>query len=817
MLSIKKILFIYLILVSAIYRVEAQEHHHNGQPPDIRFIENKGQFESNVAFKANIPDGFLFAGKNSLTYLFYDGEAYAEYKHNFKQPVKLNCHAFHVEFMGGNPDCQLSGNDRSTEYYNYFIGNNPDHWASGVYGYYSLNYKNLYKGIDAEIVANESRLEYNFFVSPGSDASQIKLKYDGVEQIFIESGLLHIKTSLNEIIELQPVAYQFYGDAKSEVPCDFKLENNVLSFSFPQGYNHDLPLVIDPVVIFATFSGSAADNFGYTATYDDSGYAYSGGTVFSIGFPVTTGAFQFNFAGGASGNSPAGGARDVGILKYSPNGSSLIYATYLGGNGNEDPHSMVVNSNFELIVFGNTNSSNFPIGKNFYDSSYNGNYDIYIAKFSKDGKSLEASTYVGGSDEDGLNGKFNSSYINLSTLGYNYGDNFRGEVNIDRFDNIYVITTTKSANFPVTAGVFQAAFAGGMQDACIIKLSPDLNNLMSSSFLGGNSEDAGYGVAFDNNNNIYLCGGTKSPNLPVTAGKYQSSFRGGTADGFIYHITNDFSTIINATYFGTDKYDQTYFIQTDLNNHVYVTGQTKSDSFPVKNVSYYNSKGKQFISKLNSGLDSLIYSTVFGSGDPEPDLSPSAFLVDNCERVYFSGWGGEVNQISYNRGYTFNLPLTTDAYQKTTDGSDFYLAVFSKDVQSLMYSSYFGGPFSEEHVDGGTSRFDKKGVVYQSVCGGCGGFSDFPTTVNAWSRLNKGRRPGHTVVDGCNNAMFKIDLYIPDLLADFRVDTIFCKADSTKIINLSKGAKKYLWNFGDGDTSTAFQPRAPLRRYPGIT
>lgn len=807
MFSLRKIIIICLIIVSVITGLTAQEHHHDNQEVNIKFIENRGQFEPNVSFKASVPDGFLFSNNNSLTYLFYDGETYSEYKHHFKPAGQLNCHAFRVDFLGSHSGCKVVGENKSSEYYNYFLGNDRKKWASGVYGYYSLLYKNLYKGIDAELAANEDRMEYNFFVSPGADAGQIRLKYTGTDEIYLESGMLHLVTSLNEIIELMPVAYQFNGDEKSEVPCSFNLNDNILSFSFPQGYNSDLPLVIDPVIIFATFSGSAADNFGYTATYDDSGYAYSGGTVFDIGFPVTTGAFQINFAGGAPGNSPAGGARDIGILKYSQDGSRLIYATYLGGNGNEDPHSMVVNSKFELIVFGNTGSTNFPIGNDFYDSSYNGNYDIYIARFSSDGKKLSGSTYIGGNDEDGLNGKFNSSYINLSTLGYNYGDNFRGEVNVDKYDNIYVVTTTKSSNFPVTPGAFQTTIGGGMQDACILKMSPSLNSLLKSSFLGGNNDDAGYGIAFDNNNNIYLCGGTKSTNLPVTAGKYQSYFRGGDADGYIYHITNDFSKIINATFFGTGNYDQTYFIQTDKNNNVYVTGQTKSDSFPIRHVSYFSPKGKQFISKLNPGLDSIIYSTVFGSGDAEPDLSPSAFLVDICERVYFSGWGGEVNHISYNQGYTFGLPVTPDGYQKTTDGSDFYLVVFSKDIQSMLYASYFGGPVSEEHVDGGTSRFDKKGVVYQSVCGGCGGFSDFPTTPNAWSTANKGHRPGHSVVDGCNNAMFKIDLFIPDLIANFTVDSIICKADSITITNLSKGANRFLWYFGDGNTSTAYQPR----------
>ncbi|MES2778479.1 MAG: hypothetical protein V4651_01160, partial [Bacteroidota bacterium] len=144
-------------------------------------------------------------------------------------------------------------------------------------------------------------------------------------------------------------------------------------------------------------------------------------------------------------------------------------------------------------------------------------------------------------------------------------------------------------------------------------------------------------------------------------------------------------------------------------------------------------------------------------------LSPSAFLVDECDRVYFSGWGGGSNN-GYNSatGSTHSMPITTDAFQSITDGSDFYLAVFAPDLTQISYATYFGGSLSNEHVDGGTSRFDKKGIVYQSVCAGCGGYSDFPTTPDAYSRTNNGKRPNNPTLGGCNNALFKFSLNISD-------------------------------------------------------
>lgn len=775
----------------------------------IHFIENKNQWENHILFRADIPGGKIFVQNNALTYLFYSSHEVSEHHHEHRFD-ELHFHAVEMKFLGSNPHPEIIKSQPLSWYYNYYLGNDKSKWASHVNGFSRIVLKEIYSGIDLELQGEADHIKYTFFVSPRGNPDDIKIRYTGQEKIKIIKEQLRIKTSIVEILETLPEVYQLNADLKIPVPCEFNLEKNILGFSFPEGFDFNLPLVIDPKIIFASYSGSYSDNFGYTATYDDSGYAYSAGTIFGPNFPVTLGAYQLSFEGGhGSTVLGSGDARDIGILKYVPDGTDLVYATYLGGNGNEDPHSLVVDQNYNLVVFGNTSSTDFPIGNTFADSSYNGSFDIFLAKFSIAGDTLLASTYHGGTDEDGLNGYYvlplTGSY-NVSELGFNYGDSYRGEVIIDTNNNIYVVTTTKSTDFPYTPGVVQTLFGGGGQDACIFKMNSQLDNVIASTFIGGSKDDAGYGIALNSAGDVYICGGTESTNIPIPAGKYQTSFQGGTADGFIYHLSADLKQKKSASYFGTDKYDQVYFIQTDLNDFVYVTGQTKSDFFPVKNVVFSEPKGKQFISKLNPGLDSLIYSTVFGTGGVNPDLSPSAFLVDVCERVYFSGWGGETNHSSRNtNSYTSGLTYSSDAFQKTTDGSDFYLIVFSRDIQSMLYATFFGGYASTDHVDGGTSRFDKNGIVYQSVCASCGGFSsDFPTyPSNVHSSTNNSTN--------CNNAIFKIDLDIPDLEADFDIDTIFCLADSTTILNKTIGGAKYFWDFGvpnmTTDTSSRFEPR----------
>src|SRR5665213_1861309 len=228
------------------------------------------------------------------------------------------------------------------------------------------------------------------------------------------------------------------------------------------------------------------------------------------------------------------------------------------------------------------------------------------------------------------------------------------------------------------------------------------------------------------------------------------------ADGYVSHLNAAGSSLLQSSYIGTSGYDQAYFVQLDQSSNVYLFGQT-AGAYPVTGGVYSNPNGGQFIHKLNPTLSATIYSTVFGSGGNTPNISPAAFLVDTCENVYTSGWGGQC--IPYgSTGTTFGMPVTANAFQQTTDGCDFYFFVLKKNAASLWYASFFGGVGgSDEHVDGGTSRFDKRGVIYQSVCAGCGGTNNFPTTVGAWSQTNNSFN--------CNNAVIKLDFQLVNLSA----------------------------------------------------
>jgi gliding motility-associated-like protein len=785
----------------------------------IKFTENKNQWEAPVAYRAQLDGGALWVEKNALTYSFYDKETYRSLHANYRaRPTKtIRTTGFKVHFTNANPYASIESSEPTPDYNNYFIGKDPSKWAGNVKNYQRLLYSDLWNGINLEALGQQNSVKYNFYVKPGADPAQIKMFYDKVEKITLHKGELLIKTSLHEIVEHEPYAYQLIDGQKVEVPCKFHLKNNTVSFVLPKGYDSRYELVIDPVLVFACSSGSTADNFGMTATYDTLGNLYSGGTCFDQGFPVVN-AYDATYNGVVQY-----GMTDVVITKYDSSGTFLQYSTYVGGAvSSEIVTSLVVDKQNNLYLYGATGSSDFPITAGAYDNTYNGGdtmlfmfngtffyygTDIYVAKLSAAGNTLLASTFIGGSDNDGVNtnnviAPYFATLYNLwvtgeyppDSLQYNYGDQYRGEIQLDQNDNPIICSSSRSANFP-TANAFDNTL-GGQQDAVVVKFNQTLSSLTFSTFLGGSNNDAGYALFVAANNEVYATGGTRSSDFPATAGAYKTAYQGGKADGYIARISPGGNTLMAATYIGTPSYDQSYFIQLDKNQNAYVFGQSMG-SMPVQNVGYSNTNGKQFVCKLDSNLATLIFSTVIGNGTTQLSLSPAAFLVDCSENIYMCGWGGNI----VFGPATFNMPLTSGAVQSSNpDGFNFYLMVLSKNAQGLLHGTYFGGPQSREHVDGGTSRFDRKGIIYQSVCAGCGGNDDFPVTPGSWPTSLYGNNWNQS--SNCNNGTFKIKFEFNYPQANITSLTSGCAPLTLTFTNTSISYDDYIWDFGNNDTTS---------------
>ena len=800
------------------------------------FIENKGQWDENVLFQSKFKGGNLWIQQNKFVFHLQDFSATHAAHAGNKSDVSNKGNrqtVVHLNFVGSKKVQEIQKFNPTKTYYNYFLGNIKEKWASDVHGYSEANMVNLYDGIDLKLIENQEDLKYEFHVKPQINPNQILLEYVGQKNVEIDkNGNLIVSTDLGNIIENKPYSYQIINGKIIEVKCEFVLLNNQVSFKLGK-YDLDIELIIDPDVIFATYSGSYSDNFGMTATYGQDNTAYSGGTVFGNAYPTYNPAFDTisNFTDTTNLNY---GITDVFISKYSPDLSQMLWTTYLGGggdtHGSETVHSLITDQNNNLFLFGATSSPDFPITSNAFQQNHggglpgvnfmqNGVYhlnqgtDIYVSKISSDGLNLLGSSYVGGSGNDGVN--HNTSITSYDSLMQNYGDNSRGEIMLDQFENCIISSCTRSTDFP-TVTPFQAN-NNGKQDGVLFKLSNNLSTMMWSSYFGGAKNDACYSVKIDSSFNVVFAGGTSSNNLLGTTGKWQSVYNGGESDGFVGKVSSDGQTLQGVSYIGKTNYDQVFFVEIDRFDNVFLLGQSYGGQFPVINAPfsslYQNTNSSQFICKLDPTLTSLLNSTRFGSGTTYTNISPSAFLVDKCGNIYVSGWGGNI----LGTAQLNNMPISTDAFYSTPpNGFDFYVMVINRTFSSLLFGTYIGGDVAQEHVDGGTSRFDKDGVVYQSVCGGCsrcnpdsppsplpsypcGPNSDFPTSVGCWSDTN--------LSENCNNIVFKFAIDIVPKSTYTPSDTISCSDIPVTFENTSTVTDTYLWDFGNGQTSsTIFNP-----------
>jgi len=765
---------------------------------DAWMYPNKGQWVENVEFKIDLSQGDLFIEKDGLTYSLSNGGKHLEEAkgHSEDGHEPFIGYVIRTKFLGSSWDGSSYVSDSSSFYNNYILGNNPEDWFGHVYGYKSVRLYNYYNGIDM-LLNGRGGLEYSFIVSPHVNVDQIRVNYQGHSKLLLDDeGNLHVGNRFGEVIESKPIAWtEDETGRKKPVKVEFELQGSELIFIFPNGYDKSKTLIIDPTLTFSTFTGSTSDNWGMTATPDPSGNLFGGGISFGIGYPITTGAYD---------GSHNGGSFDVAVTKFTADGAALIYSTFIGGSSNELPESMICNSNDELYILGITASPNFPM-VGAYDNTFGGGSteiengltfpgsDLFLARLSADGASLLSSTFMGGSGNDGLN---------TSILNFNYGDQFRGEVILDQNENVLVTSTTKSADFPVLQGP-QSALSGA-QDAVVFKLNASLGVLSWSGYFGGSGVESGNSLQSAASGDVYFVGGTNSSILPYSSG-LDLSFNGGTSDGYATRLNGNTGAILSGTYLGLSEYDQAYCVQLDLDDRVYILGQTESN-WPITAGLYGVPNSGQFIQKLTSNLNTIEWTTMIGAGTGHVEISPTAFLVSDCYDIFLSGWGGSTNNNGQAVNSTSNgFPVTSDAYQAITNGSNFYVAVLGSDASYLKYATYMGGTSGpSNHVDGGTSRFDKSGRIYHAVCASCGSITNgFPTTPGVWSNVDPS--------NNCNMAAFKFELStIEATIAD--PNPFVCLPDPVIFDNNSANGNAFFWDFGDNTTSTDINPS---HLYPG--
>lgn len=792
---------------------------------NLELVENKGQWPAQVKFRATTNTGAFYLQPDGYKMVLHDPNDLLRVSQSFHghsdnntegdahkaaakggERIVVHSHAYEMKFLYANREAAIVPDKALSSYNNYFIGDDPSKWASNCHIYQGITYRDVYPGVDVRYYTDNGQLKYDLIVNPGASIDKIAMHFDGVDHLTTADERLVIKTSVQYVQELKPYTYQPMSSGRKEVSNRFEVDGNIVRFKIGN-YDKTKVLVIDPTLVFSTFSGSTADNWGYTATYDNDGNFYGGGIVFGIGFPVSTGAFQTTFQGGASESGTSG--YDIGIIKFNPTGTNRIYATYIGGSANEQPHSLVADAQGNLYIAGRTNSANYPGTL----TGPGGGWDIVLTKLNNTGTALIGSRRIGGTVDDGVNIRPKST-PGVITINRNYGDDARSEVLLDGAGNVYVASCSQSFDFPTTPGVFQPT-KKSLQDGVIIKATSDLSSITFATYLGGGGEDAAFVLAINPITGvIYTAGATTSTDFPGTGNGpvLSASNNGGETDGFVAMISSNGTALLKSTYVGTTNADMVYGVQLDNNNFPYIMGTTAGDAVwpTTSNVTYKIPGGKEFICKLQPDLSAFVYSTTFGKTvQPlsSPDISPVAFLVDRCENVYVSGWGGGINTgEGWPNSGTNQLPtagLPSNCQNQTlrcnTDNSDFYIFVMERNARSILFGAFFGAMNATvgDHVDGGTSRFDKNGVIYQAACGYCyGGGTPFPTTPGAWAQTRGS--------SACNLAAVKIAMNLAGIATGVksfvngtprRMGCIPLTVDFRDTLAMGQ---QYIWNFGDG-------------------
>jgi hypothetical protein len=474
------------------------------------FEANRGQTDPQVQFLSRGPGHTLFLTPTEAVLVLSKWEESSKGK--FESRQKAIRTVLRMAFLGANAEPRVVGHDELPGKANYFIGNDPTKWRTHVPTYAKVQYRDLYPGVDLIYYGTHRHLEYDVVVRAGADPNRIVLGFQGADRLEVDAqGDLVLRTAAGAIRQRKPVIYQEVGGVRKEIPGGYVLTGEHQVGFKVAAYDTSQPLVIDPALFYSTYLGGTGGDTGAAIAVDAAGNAYVTGVTDSSDFPTTTGAFQTTFSGGING--------DAYVTTLNPAGSAVVYSTYLGGSGDENGVGIAVDAAGNAYVTGFTNSSNFPTTTGAFQTTFSGLDDAFVTKLNPTGSVLVYSTYLGGSG------------------GYDHGNG----IAVDAAGNAYVTGQTVpytiySSNFPTTTWAFQTTLGGGY-DAFVTKLNPTGSALVYSTYLGGNDNDQGFGIAVDAAGNAYVTGYTNSSDFPTTTGAFQTTLGGGN-DAFVAKITD---------------------------------------------------------------------------------------------------------------------------------------------------------------------------------------------------------------------------------------------------------------------------------------
>jgi hypothetical protein len=489
----------------------------------LTFEANIGQVDRKADFVARGPGYVVFLTPSeavlSLAQQPREGNARNEHAKSQSAVVRM-------KVTGGNRRAQATPVEELPGKVNYLIGRDPKRWHRTVPTFRKVIYQDVYAGVDLAYYGNQQQLEYDFIVRPGASPDTIRLRFEGLKAVSVNTdGDLVLRTSEGEIRQAKPRMYQEVRGQRLEISGGYVVDASS-EVRFEVGsYDRSRPLIIDLVLVYSTYLGGASidayffNDFQLGIAVDATGSAYVTGFTLSANFPTTAGAFDTSLAGNA----------DVFVTKLNPSGSApLVYSTYLGGTNRDQGNSIAVDVTGSAYVTGHTESTDFPTTPGAFDTTHNGDRDAFMTKLSSTGSALTYSTYLGGNTTDEGKG-----------------------LAIDTAGSAYVTGSTASADFPTTPGAFDVTRSPLSEDAFVTKITPTGSlPLAYSTYLGGSGGDRGHGIALDVAGNAYVTGWTESDDFPTTPGAFDTTHN-GIQDAFVTKLNAIGSApLLYSTYLG---------------------------------------------------------------------------------------------------------------------------------------------------------------------------------------------------------------------------------------------------------------------------
>jgi uncharacterized protein (TIGR03437 family) len=638
-----------------------------------------------------------------------------------------------MSLMGASPKANAVGLTPQPGVVSYFIGNDPKKWRSGIPTYGKVEYPQIYPGVDLIFYGNQRQLEYDFVVAPGADPSRIAWRIDGARAHVDAEGNLVLRADNGPAAFKKPVLYQLDGDKRTRVEGWFAVAGNQIRFRLGS-YDHSRALIIDPVLSYASYlAGTATDRIGLPTgpgisqvgvsqglAVDSAGSVYVAGSTYSLDFPTknpyesTPPAKQF---GGV--NVPPGQWPSAFVTKFSPDGSSLIYSTYLGGNYYDYIYAIAVDSSGSAYVTGQTNSTGFPVTAGAYQticdpapgnqppyaaSCNSANVSAFVTKLNSTGTGIVYSTFLGG-----------------------YAYDYATAIAVDSAGRAYIAGNEEEyctpnlafqGCFPTTNGAViggNRTGGGSPQYAFVAAFDPTGSQLLYSTIFGdlnglgsppisGNGATWATGVAVDANGYFYLVGETNAGKLPTTTGAYQTS--GAPLDSTGTYVLADrgfvakFNPVTTAggaslaycTYLGGKTASHSDYISgiaIDSASNAYIVGYTNSKDFPVTAGAYSTvcapngqTCAAAHVTKLNPSGTAILWSTFVG--DAKSDGSDALFFTGP---IQLDGQGNVYIMGQPNSGFPLVNPV-----QSAGNGGDQQVLIAKLDPTgaNLLFSTYIG-------------------------------------------------------------------------------------------------------------------------------